>query len=70
MDPILLVIGVLVGIIAFQQFQIQKLVDKLMSRSFTEYQAAKKSSQGEIAVPAPPEVPEDLRALQEFKLLG
>jgi len=63
-------IGFLVALVAWQQFffsqQIQKLIDKLMSRSFTEYQRAQEPLPPRVQ--AVPDIPEDLRALQEFKI--
>lgn len=54
---------------AFQQIfflrQIQKLVDKAMSRSFQEYQTAQVPKE-KMKLPA--DVPDDLRALQEFQM--
>jgi len=56
-------------IIASQQYfflkQIQKLVDKVMSRSYTEYSKADKTP---IKFQLPSDPPEDLRSLQEFNL--
>lgn len=66
------VILVLVGVIVYQQHfftrQIQTLVDKLMSRSFGEYQAVKNPPPPRAQIPT--DVPDDLRGLQEFKLFG
>lgn len=54
---------------AFQQFfflkQIQKLVDKVMSRSFGEYQRAQEPV-SRVKMDAAPA--EDLRTLQEFQM--
>ncbi len=64
----LLVFGLLCCIVFQQIFflrQVQKLIDKVMSRSFQEYQAAVKPREMKIA---PQEVPEDLRILQGFQL--
>ena len=65
-----LLIALLLAFIAGQQFfflrQIQKLVDKIMSRSFTEYVMAKEPQKPKISVPL--DEPEDLRTLQEFSL--
>ncbi len=57
---------------AFQQIfflrQIQKLVDKAMSRSFQEYQSAErpKEKPGQLKIPTQPS--EDLRVMQEFQM--
>lgn len=65
------IIIALCALLAVQQVfylhQIQKLVDKLMSRSYTDYTAAKTPPK-EIRVQVPAEPPEDLRILQEFSL--
>lgn len=62
-------IAVLCALLAAQQifylWQIQKLVDKLMSRSYTEYATAKVPP---IKVEVPADPPEDLRTLQEFSM--
>lgn len=56
-------------ILAYQQWfftrQIQLLIDKMMSKNFAEYNQAKTPL---VAMPTkiPMDVPEDLRALQEF----
>lgn len=70
--PEIVISLILVGLIVAQQIfylrQIQKLIDKLMSRSYVEYEKAN-------AGPQPPRVrlddnvPEDLRPLQDFSLL-
>lgn len=61
---------VLVGLLVHQQIfftkQIQRLVDKLMSRSFVEYQKAQEPPVPKL-VPDP-EVPDDLRSLQGFSI--
>ena len=54
---------------AFYMWQIQKLVDKLMAKSYTEYTSDKKKGPKEIKVPLPAEPPEDLRSLQEFTIV-
>ena len=67
------VISILIsGLVLFavaQQFffmrQIQKLVDKVMSRSYTEYVRAEKPAKKETIIAEPAE---DLRALQEFQI--
>lgn len=63
-------LAVLAGLVVFQQVyflrQIQKLVDKLMSRSFTEYQTAQKPREKPVRIDDG--VPDDLRILQEFTL--
>lgn len=69
---VLCVIAVLLtSTIAFQQVfflrQIQKLVDKLMSRSYTEYKTAEKPD-APLHVVASDETPEDMRSLQEFTI--
>jgi hypothetical protein len=62
-----IIILVLSGVIVFQQLfhmrQIQKLIDKVMSRDFAAYRAAsEKPEKVEVRLPAEP--PEDLRTLQ------
>lgn len=57
----------LIALIAWQQWQIQKLIDKLMSRSYTEYVAATKPYEAP-RVPTENEPPEDLGALPNFSL--
>ncbi len=61
----------LVGLLVFQQVyfmrQVQKLLDKLMSRSYTEYKAAEKPVSRpakQIYSPA-----EDMGPLQDFSIL-
>ncbi len=62
----------LTALIVFQQVyfmrQIQKLVDKLMSRDFSEYQTAvtPKPPRAKVQETAP--LPEDLRVLQGFHI--
>lgn len=60
----------LLGFIALQQFfflhQINKLIDKVMSRSYTEYIKAKEPPQKPVRIETEPI--EDLRTLQEFTL--
>lgn len=55
-----------------QQFffmrQIQKLVDKVMSRSYTEYVKSSVSAPVPQQIKISEDVPEDLRTLQEFQL--
>lgn len=53
---------------AFYMWQIQKLVDKLMSKSYTDYTSAKNPPK-EVKVQVPAEPPEDLRVLQEFSII-
>lgn len=70
MDVTLLVVLVaLLAVIVLQQVffmrQIQKLVDKAMSRSFQEYRQADKPFE-KVKIPVDPA--EDLRALQEFQM--
>lgn len=61
---------ILTMIIVVQQVyfmrQIQKLVDKIMSRSYTEYITA--TSPPPIRVQTTNEIPEDLGPLKEFSL--
>lgn len=61
---------VLLCLVALQQiffmWQIQKLVDKVMSRSYTEYVKAKETTPPGVKID--PDVPEDLRSLQEFQI--
>lgn len=63
--------GVLIALLAAQQFyylrEIQKLVDKIMSRSYAEYSRAKEPQRPikpELILSAEPE--EDLGPLAEF----
>ncbi len=68
-----LVNAALCGVVIHQQRfytkQIHLLVDKLMSRSYAEYQrAATTTPKPEIK--AVPDVPDDLRVLQEFHIAG
>lgn len=62
----------LVVAIAYQQWfysrQIQKLVDKLMSRNYADYQHAQTPTAPVVRIPTEAEPPEDLRTLQEFQL--
>lgn len=63
LDIVLLtIIGAQYGVISLQYLQIQKLIDKLMSRNYTEYEQAKSQS---LPLTAPsvviPEDPEDIR---------
>lgn len=57
----------LAGIVVFQQVffmrQIQKLVDKAMSRDFAEYKKATDKPE-KVTVQLQSELPEDLRTLQ------
>jgi hypothetical protein len=66
------IIAVLILIIAFQaafySFQINKLLNKLMSRNYFEYEQANKPQDVKVQLPKPDEVPEDLRVLQGFEL--
>lgn len=48
--------------------EIQKLVDKSMSRDLTEYARASIAPSVKAKVQLPQEPPEDLRILQEFNL--
>lgn len=63
------IVFILLIVIAAQQMyflrQIQKLVDKLMSRSYTEYIRAEKPVE-KPTIKLDLEEPEDLRSLQEF----
>lgn len=65
-----IVIAVLIGIVSAQQIfymrQIQKLIDKIMSRSYTEYEKAKEPPP--VRVKVSNDIPEDLRPLQEFQM--
>ncbi len=65
------IIGVLVLVITIQQVfylrQINKLLDKLMSRSYTEYIKASDKPKFEVRAPVMEE-PEDLRTLQGINL--
>lgn len=67
----MLVPVILCAVIAFQQvyylWQIQKLVDKIMSRSYTEYTRAKEPKK-DLNISLSQDAPEDLRTLQGFTL--
>lgn len=72
MEQFIIISGVfifLVVLIVLQQFfymrQIQKLVDKVMSRSYTEYVKATDKPQPKIMIP---ENPEDLTSLSGINL--
>jgi hypothetical protein len=64
--------AVLVAVIIFQHifysWQIHKLVNKLMSRNYFEYEQSLKPQDVRIKLPTENEVPEDLRVLQGFEL--
>ncbi len=66
-----LVVVLLIGVIVYQEYfftkQIQKLVDKLMSRDFTQYQATIAPPPPRVQLPAG--VPDDLNALKDFSPL-
>lgn len=63
-DVVILVL--LVGIIVFQQLSIHRLVNKLMSRNFHEYETAVNLKKEETTVLKQTEdIPEDIRHLQE-----
>ncbi len=59
-------------LVVFQQIffmrQIQKLVDKSMSRSFQEYQSAERPKEKPGPLKIPTEAAEDLRVMQEFQM--
>lgn len=68
-DVVVLTMGTLIFLILLQQYTIQKLLNKLMSRNFHEYENAislNKKLDTENNVNLSPETPEDIRALQEF----
>lgn len=69
----LVLVVALILIVGYQQWfftrQIQLLVDKLMSRSFAEYQQANTPIPPRNVVQVPPPIPEDLRTLQPFMRL-
>lgn len=69
MDTLAVNLG-LIAIIIFQQCfylkQIQKLVDKLMSRSYMEYQQTNQPVVTREVPQETPPLPEDLRTLQPF----
>lgn len=65
------VILALLGLVAFQHLQIQKLLNKLMSRNYHEYIQSEKIAQpstGMMSVKEDLDVPDDLRVLQDFQL--
>lgn len=69
MSEMIIVILVLIGIIAFQQVSIHKLVNKLMSQNFHEYKSAVNlvKEEKKTFIPDINEIPEDLRNLQELQ---
>lgn len=70
MEASLAVIGLLLAVIAFQQYSIHKLVNKLMSRNFHEYETAVNLNKEQVATTnrgidiMSPEEAEDIRSLQ------
>jgi hypothetical protein len=55
---------------AYWSRQVQKLVDKLMSRNYTEYEQAKSQSQPLMAPSIViPDAPDDMGALGDYKPL-
>lgn len=69
------IVVVLLGLVIFQQVfflkQIQKLIDKHMSKSYTEYvhtEKIKEKPKEKLIKVNVNEVPEDLRPLQEFNI--
>lgn len=62
--------GVIIALHFFYSHQIQKLLDKLMSRDYRDYHTvhapSKKESQDKIKLPDG--IPEDLRTLQGFQI--
>lgn len=62
-----LLVGIILVQQAFYMWQIQKLIDKAKSSSYTEYVNATKPK--EIRVPLPKGTPEDLGPLSEFNQL-
>lgn len=61
------VMALLCAIITWQQFNIHRLINKIMSRSYHEYEnALSLKKKQEIKVPRDDEYPEDLRVLSEF----
>ncbi len=69
MSDLSVVILLFASLVIFQQIyflsQIQKLLDKAMSRSYTEYVKADKDP---VRITLPQDPPEDLRILQEFNV--
>lgn len=67
---LLVLVAVLIAVVIYQQVfftkQIQTLVDKLMSRSFQEYQTTKNPPAPKVVIND--DIPEDLRALQGFQI--
>lgn len=70
MDP---VVGFLLAFIivreAMHQFTTQKLVNKLMSRNYHEYEAGKEVYKPKIKLSKQSEVPEDLGVLGDQSLM-
>lgn len=64
----MIIFGGLLGIIVFQYLTIQKLVNKVMSKDFSEYTQAKSIVPKRTVKLTEPEVPEDLRSLQGFNI--
>ena len=58
----------LLGVIAFQQYSIHKLLNKLMSRNFHEYETAVHLNEPVKFKANDVDVPDDLRSLQEYNL--
>ena len=52
----------------FYNWQVHKLLDKLMSRDYRDYHTTIAPPKKEPKVPVMPEVPEDLRVLQGFQI--
>lgn len=70
MDNLVVLAGIALLIVIFcQQYTIHKLVNKLMSRNFHEYESAVHLTNKEtVKFKESDQVPEDLRILQEFSL--
>lgn len=73
MNPDYIIIGFLLLFIAFREvyhsIQVGRLIDKLMSRSYTEYQQAKSAPFGlkeKLNIKLPTALDEDLGSLSEF----
>jgi len=70
MEP---VVGILLAFIiireAMHQFAIQKLLNKLMSRNYHEYEAGKEAYKPQIKIARREEIPEDLGVLSDSTLM-
>lgn len=73
MNELIIFILIEAAVIIIQQLffmrQVQKLIDKLMSRNYFEYESAKpRAEKLEVKLPKDNELPDDLRVLQGIGL--